>query len=219
MPDSEFAPRLYDQAFVWVWLPDATSPVVAGCLSKHNQQVVFNYDRNYLDNHNAISPYSLELPLATGLLAPKADLHIAGCIDDAAPDSWGQSIIAHSLQMSIPNRPLNPQERLAFLLESGSDRIGALDFQRSPSDYQPRNNPDDMQLQSLQEAAEQLMRGERLQPDLEQALIRATSSGGAHPKISVTLDGQKYIAKFALSNTPYNLVGAEFLAMRLAAWM
>ena len=93
MPDSEFAPRLYDQAFVWVWLPDATDPVVAGHLSKHNKQVVFSYDRNYLDNHNAISPYSLELPLATGLLAPKADLHIAGCIDDAAPDSWGQSII------------------------------------------------------------------------------------------------------------------------------
>ena len=212
-----FDPRLYDEAFVWIWLPDATSPIVAGRLSVRDQRVAFNYGRSYLDRPDAISLYTPELPLVSGLSAPEAELHIAGCIDDAAPDSWGQLIVANSLQMSIPNRALNAEERLAFLLESGSDRIGALDFQRSPSDYQPRNNSDDMQLHSLQEAAEQLMRGEQLQPDLEQALIRATSSGGAHPKVSVTLDGQKYIAKFTLSNTLYNLVGAEFMAMRLAA--
>ena len=212
-----FDPRLYDEAFVWIWLPDATSPIVAGRLSVRDQRVAFNYGRSYLDRPDAISLYTPELPLVSGLSAPEAELHIAGCIDDAAPDSWGQLIVANSLQMSIPNRALNAEERLAFLLESGSDRIGALDFQRSPSDYQPRNNSDDMQLHSLQEAAEQLMRGEQLQPDLEQALIHGSSSGGAHPKVSVTLDGQKYIAKFTLSNTLYNLVGAEFMAMRLAA--
>ena len=51
MPDSEFDPRLYDQAFVWVWLPDATDPVVAGSLSKHNQQVVFNILCSNTDDH------------------------------------------------------------------------------------------------------------------------------------------------------------------------
>ena len=41
-------PSQYSEAYVWVWLPDATVPVVAGLLSKHGPQWVFNYGRSYL---------------------------------------------------------------------------------------------------------------------------------------------------------------------------
>ena len=36
----------YTQAFVWIWLPDQTEPVVAGLLSASGKQLVFNYGRS-----------------------------------------------------------------------------------------------------------------------------------------------------------------------------
>jgi hypothetical protein len=38
----------YSEAYVWVWLPNATEPVVAGLLTQQGPQLVFNYGRSYL---------------------------------------------------------------------------------------------------------------------------------------------------------------------------
>jgi serine/threonine-protein kinase HipA len=35
------------EAFVWIWLPDETEPVVAGRLEGDNGNVLFNYGRGY----------------------------------------------------------------------------------------------------------------------------------------------------------------------------
>ncbi len=43
---SEIAAQ-YSEAYVWIWLPSATEPVVAGLLSKQGGQLVFNYGRSY----------------------------------------------------------------------------------------------------------------------------------------------------------------------------
>jgi serine/threonine-protein kinase HipA len=48
----------YSEAYVWVWLPTATEPVVAGLLSQQGQQLVFNYGRSYLARNNAIALYA-----------------------------------------------------------------------------------------------------------------------------------------------------------------
>ena len=37
-----------DEAYVWIWLPEATDPVVAGLLTKQGRQLTFNYGRSYL---------------------------------------------------------------------------------------------------------------------------------------------------------------------------
>ncbi len=45
------------EAFVWIWLPDATGPVVAGKLEAGDQgNVQFNYGKSYLDRTNANPP-------------------------------------------------------------------------------------------------------------------------------------------------------------------
>jgi len=51
---------------------------------------------------------------------------------------------------------------------------------------------------------------------LEAALFHGSSIGGARPKATVAVGTTKYIAKFSLSTDDYDMVGAEFLAMRLA---
>jgi serine/threonine-protein kinase HipA len=37
------------QAYVWVWLPGETEPIVAGKLEAENGLIHFNYGKSYLD--------------------------------------------------------------------------------------------------------------------------------------------------------------------------
>jgi serine/threonine-protein kinase HipA len=46
MTTSEASPQ---QAYVWVWLPGATDPVVAGIIQANAGELVFAYGRSYLD--------------------------------------------------------------------------------------------------------------------------------------------------------------------------
>ena len=106
-------------------------------------------------------------------------------------------------------------DELTCLLESGSDRIGALDFQRSPTEYVPRTT-NSATMTELLASVERVERGIPLTPELDQALFHGTSIGGARPKALIEEQGKKYVAKFPSSGDLYSIVKAEFIAMRLA---
>ena len=55
-----------DDAYMWVWLPGATDPVVAGRVRRNGNRYRFGYGRSYLDRPDAISLYTPELPLVSG---------------------------------------------------------------------------------------------------------------------------------------------------------
>ena len=207
----------YQEAFVWIWLPDAASPVVAGKLTQDGQKLLFNYGRSYLERPNAIAIYDRELPLQAGLLRPLDGMSIPSCIRDAAPDAWGRRVIINKLLgikgAGADNAILN---ELTYLLTSGSDRIGALDFQRSPTEYLPRIT-NSCTLDELLESAERVEKGIPLSPELDQALHHGSSIGGARPKALIESDNKKWVAKFSSSSDLYSVVKAEFIAMRLAA--
>ncbi len=82
-----------DEAYVWVWLPEATEPVVAGRVWRDGELFWFTYGRNYLDRANAMPLYLPELPLIAGTHRPLGAMAIAGCLRDAGPDAWGQRLI------------------------------------------------------------------------------------------------------------------------------
>jgi len=211
----------YNEAFVWIWLPDETEPVVAGKLETDNGNILFNYGKSYLERINdtnaAISIYEPELPLKAGALPLPDGLNMPGCIRDAAPDAWGRRVIINKkLGLKSANTDTNELSELAYLLESGSDRIGALDFQNSPSEYVPRSAKN-VTLEELLKSAERVDLGVPLTPELDQALFHGSSIGGARPKALIEDQDQKYVAKFSSSTDLYNIVKAEFLAMRLAA--
>ncbi len=209
------------EAFVWIWLPEKTRPVVAGRLEAAEGNILFNYGKSYLERINdknpAISIYEPELPLKTGVLALLDGLSMPGCIRDAAPDAWGRRVIINKkLGVRGTDTDTDDLGELTYLLESGSDRIGALDFQRSPTEYVPRS-ANNVSLVELLESAERVENGIPLTPDLDQALFHGSSVGGARPKALVEDQGIKYIAKFSSSTDLYSVVKAEYIAMRLAA--
>ena len=203
-------------------LPEATEPVVAGKLEADEQgKVQFNYGKSYLERVNANPPaipvYEPELPLKRGILPLLDGLTMPGCIRDAAPDAWGRRVIINKkLGGKGKNTDTDALGELTYLLESGSDRVGALDFQRSPSEYNPRC-PVNVPLEELLQSAVRVEQGVPLTPELDQALFHGSSIGGARPKALIEDKGVKYVAKFSSSTDLYNVVKAEFIAMRLAA--
>lgn len=211
MTSKRVAPR---EAYVWVWLPGKTEPIVAGRISRDGDTFPFNYGRRYLDRSDAISLYDQEIPLRRGVLRPSAPATMAGCLRDAGPDAWGRRVIL--------NRLTGPQgvdttdlDDLTYLLESGSDRIGALDFQTSADQYVPREAKA-ASMEDLLDAADRVEKGVSLPESLTLALFHGTAIGGARPKALVEDGSVKHIAKFSSTTDIYGVVQAEFIAMRLA---
>ncbi len=209
-----------NEAYVWIWLPGETQPVVAGRLEADNGNILLHYGRSYLerigDQSPAISIYDPELPLRAGGLPLTPGLTMPGCIRDASPDAWGRRVITNRL-LGLKGADVDTcaLDEMTYLLESGSDRIGALDFQRSATEYVPRSARN-VSLEELIEAAARVEQGVALTPELDQALIHGSSLGGARPKAQVRQEGEKFIAKFPSSGDVYNVVKAEYVAMRLA---
>jgi serine/threonine-protein kinase HipA len=207
----------YKDAYVWTWLPRHTKPVVAGRLAVDGDLLVFNYGKSYLGRKDSIPLYVPELPLKQGDLPLLGGLKMPNCIRDAAPDAWGRRVIINKM-LGAKGKEIDVGkfDELTFLLDSGSDRIGALDFQVSPSDYVPREY-DHATLDELLNAAKLVEAGIPLTPALDRALFHGSTIGGARPKSSITTRNKKYIAKFSSQSDLFSVVKAEFIAMSLAS--
>lgn len=205
------------EAFVWIWLPGDEFPTVAGRVEAEGRVVRFNYGRSYLDNDRAIALYEPELPLRAGVIAPGPDHDAAGCLLDAGPDSWGQRIILDRLLgLRGPQADTISLSPLTYLVHAGSDRIGALDFQSSATEYVDRSGETTTTLDELLRVADLIDQREPLSDVLDAVLLHGSSIGGARPKALLDADGRKLIAKFSSSTDSYPVVESEFVAMELA---
>lgn len=202
-----------ESAFVWIWLPNATEPVVAGRLDTAGETLQFAYGRSYLARPEAISLYLPELPLQEGPILPRVGT-APGCISDAAPDSWGQRVILNR-RFGHAAQDTADLGLLDYLMESASDRIGALDFQASATEYVPRLGGS-VALSELAESADRVDRNIPLTPALAEALLRGSSIGGARPKAAIEDGSRQLIAKFSSTSDPFPVVQGEYIAMRLA---
>lgn len=205
------------EAYVWTWLPDATQPVVAGRLSETVEGLQFNYGQSYLSREDSVALYLPELPLKSGRLPLLNGLSMPGCIRDAAPDAWGRRVILHRrFGLSSVQMDSGDLNEITYLLESGSDRIGALDFQVSARDFVSRT-AEEATLQELIESADRVEKGLPLSHALATAIQHGTEIGGARPKATLRDGETKWIAKFSSSTDILPMVQMEFIAMRLAS--
>lgn len=197
----------HNEAFVWIWLPNTSKPIVAGKLEVNGQHHDFFYGQSYLENPNAIALSSSEIPLVRGKrFTSQYDIHAV--IKDALPDSWGRRVLYHRHQTTSLSV-------LDMLLLSSSDRIGALHFQETSTQFEPCYE-NHASLEQLLEAANLIEQGQPVPKELEIALLHGTSIGGARPKALIEETNKKYIAKFSSSSDLFPIVQAEFATMWLA---
>lgn len=216
------ASRSPKELFVWVWLPRSFSPVVAGVLTPTDRKVrgesvlSFTYARSYQNLDERISLFPQELPLQDEPIYPsdpklgRSALALHGCIRDCAPDAWGRRVINQRFFQD----PEYDLDEITYLANSGSNRIGALDFQRSPTKYTHRGG--NATLEQLLNAAKLIEAGEPIPAELEAAAEHGSSIGGARPKAVLSDNSRELIAKFASTTDVRPVIQAEAVATFLA---
>jgi len=179
-------------------------------------ELSFAYGDSYLDRKGAVSIYGPELPLQRATwFGPTQNLGLPGSLRDAAPDAWGRRVIINRRAgRTTRNTDTGDLPESVYLMESESNRLGAVDFQRSATEYVPRE--DVATLDQLQEAAQIVERGEELPEYLSSALLNGTAMGGARPKALLRDGDTQYLAKFSTSDDSLDIVGAEAASIFMA---
>ena len=205
--------------FVYITLPGAVSAVTAGRFvietdSRGDPLGRFVYGRSYLENPDAVDIDPVELKLAEDTYETIQMDGVFGALRDAGPDFWGRRIIEK--RAGIPKL-----REIDYLLQSPDDRAGALGFgTNSKPPAPPRKFNQTIELETLQEIAEALVRDEiPNNPDTEQAqdlLLLGTSMGGARPKAVIESKSGLWIAKFSRYDDRWNYPRVEHAMLELA---
>ena len=178
----------------------------------------FAYGVNYLKRANAleVDPVSLSIAnratVSGQLLLPIAPLPFFGGIRDCAPDAWGRRVIEAKRQV-----PPNSLPESEYLLEAGSERVGALDIRRQMKDVSSTGVSEVHDLAYLMEAADRIQEGLAIPERLEAIFLVGSGLGGARPKASVRdADGILWIAKFSNPNDAFDIPAIECATLLLA---
>jgi len=170
----------------------------------------FEYDNGWLRTGFSISPFYLPLKPGVMLARPTPFEGLFGVFADSLPDGWGRLLTDRWLktQGTDPNS-LSQLDRLALVGDGG---MGALT-------YRPNRNPGRGELRHpLQQVAEMaagvLEREESPIPD--ELMKLAGSSGGARPKVLVSIDGAEWLIKFRASIDPKQVGEIEYRYAGLA---
>ena len=127
------------EAFVWIWLPGAEDPVVAGRVELDRRDRALQLRSELPRAVVRRSPlYLPELPLRAGVIEPLGGLTIPGCIKDAGPDAWGQRVVMqHLLGAGAQDGDPAVFGPLTYLLRSGSDRSARSTSNSAPTSTSP----------------------------------------------------------------------------------
>ncbi len=198
--------------------------VPAGLLTLHeeNTHVVaseFSYGTKYLTRQHAleVDPVSLSIADKSAVrqkkILPVDGLKMFGGIRDASPDAWGRRVIEAKLKAKANDLPES-----TYLLEAGSNRIGALDVRADIKALPTDGCQSTADLQYLLEAAERIEEGEDIPASLEAIFEAGASLGGARPKATIRDEqGILWLAKFQSRDERLNVPEIETATMKLAS--
>lgn len=173
------------------WLGDS-SPVLVGrlVLADNNRKVGLEYDGAWLSQG---FPLSDDLPLARGLYLPNNRDAVAGAVDDARPDRWGERVIR---QIYKPTR----LSLLEYLYFAGDNRFGALGVALEFDEYRPSGNSaiaSFERLADMEHAIAAVLAGEKLSEEYIRLIRPGPSFGGARPKSLINIDDDQWVVKFS----------------------
>lgn len=157
--------------------------VAVGTLAQNAQAVFFQYQSDYLQHYDNLSPFALQFDngLQQAQKSPHMGLH--GVFADSLPDGWGLLLMDRVFrQHGILPHQLTAMDRLAFI---GNRGMGALEYEPASS-YQPDQATSQIDIAELGMQAQALFDGQTT--EVLTQLANAGSSGGARPKAQVYLN-------------------------------
>ena len=179
--------------------------ILVGTLAKTPERVVaFEYDLDWLNNGFSISPFSL--PLIKKVFIPKYEPFdgLFGVFNDSLPEGWGRLLVD---RLFLKNK-INPVEidnlnRLAVVQESG---MGALTY-KPEHRFQTENDVSNLDI--LAQECSKILESQN-SDNLDELFQLGGSSGGARPKILISIDNEDWIIKFPSSIDPKNIGEKEY---------
>ncbi len=202
-----------DRARVYVYLPTGGPPVLAGQIIVQREGPSawcrFKYAADYLDRDDAFALDPDLLPLGPEEKASVTDFEVFNVFRDSGPDHWGRKVIERRLDRS-------GLTELDFLLAAGTQRTGALLYgiNEAPPPAEAVAFGD---LSLLLLAAENLERGEPIEPEALALLGAGSPLGGMRPKATLEFEGNLWVAKFPSATDRIDQVRMEYATLRLGA--
>lgn len=175
-----------------------------------DNRCAFEYDALWLKNGFSISP--LLLPLKAGVFTSEWDPFdgLFGVFNDSLPDGWGRLLIDRLLrQEGINPVTLSPLDWLAIV---GPKTMGALTYK--PTQPIGQDNQDKT-LAYLEQETQKVLHDEYT-PDLSLLAAKGGSSGGARPKVLLSIDGEEWLIKFRSMQDPQNMGEIEYHYSQIA---
>ena len=159
-----------------------------GLLEERGGDILFEYDKRFLDSGIELSPFLL--PLRPGVASdPKRTFDgLFGVFNDSLPDGWGLLLLDRLLRRSgLPLERITPLSRLSLV---GSGGMGALEYEPVTPDPEPL--PERIDLDGVAEEAWRTLNEDPLPVETLRTLMALNgSSCGARPKIMVRVSGDR----------------------------
>jgi serine/threonine-protein kinase HipA len=169
-----------------------------------DRRCLFEYDAGWISTGFSLSPFYL--PLKSGLFTARAEPFggLFGVFDDSLPDGWGKLLIDRWLiSKGIKPVTLSLLDRLSLV---GSGGMGALTYLPAQNDLSSEAiYPISFYADEVQKILNDDYTG-----SLEELVNKAGSSGGARPKVMVSINGQEWLIKFRASSDPVNVGLIEY---------
>lgn len=194
----------------WVGVPDRPVPIGTLRLLRATSGVSLQYAPDWLRRG---FPLSEDLPLAANEQSPSERESVAGAVDDARPDRWGERVI----------RLIDKPPRLSlleYLYFAGDERFGALGVSISADKYLPQPSSPLPRLVDLEEIREVVRRVEANEPVPEskrRLIAPGATLGGARPKALIEIAGRQWVVKFAELGDSTDAPLIEHATLTLAA--
>lgn len=171
---------------------------------------VFQYSPDFIAHPDAIALDPLALPLqpAETVTVREGDSFIPDAFSDAGPDLWGRAVIDRVAR-------LERASEFDYLLATGSNRAGALDFSVGLDKHEAVSAQID-DIADIEIAIDQIRRKLPVEERLRHLIALGTSVGGMRPKTLVEKDGHLWIAKFNARDEDFDAVSMEYAGMSLA---
>ena len=179
--------------------------------------LAFEYDSQWLGNGFSISPFKLPLEKRVFIALRDPFDGNFGVFNDSLPDGWGRLLIDRMLiKKNIDPSTVSVLDRLAI---TGSSGMGALEYKPEEKLFDKIKTDNNLTLQTLDTLAfevEAILNEKYDGQKLEKLVKLGGSSGGARPKILISIDGEDWIIKFRASSDPKNIGEQEFNYMAAA---
>lgn len=164
---------------------------LVGTLVKYDKyRTVFAYDKEWLADGFAISPFSLPLSGKPFVANLEPFDGLFGVFADSLPDGWGRLLVDRMLlKHKLSPQSIDNLQRLAIVGNAG---MGVLTYE---PDYHFTEIAESYDLDKLSAECQQILASQNAD-DLDTLFKLGGSSGGARPKILTKIDNEEWIIKF-----------------------